>query len=132
MSNGSGPEPGLEPSVILPDEHREREDTGQGQDILAIVRSLVAEFSNPARLLEIFYWSQEPGAAEFMQRVMLLRPQARAVVLSFLAMTPDPKLIVADVDEFGQVILSSPQVAETIGRLRALRDAPPATGNSAA
>jgi hypothetical protein len=94
-------------------------------DLPAVIRSLVSEFSNPTRLLEIYYWSQEPGAVEFMRKVMLLRPQTRMVILSFLAMTSDPKLIVADVDEVGQVILSSPQVAETVGRLRALRDTPP-------
>lgn len=101
-------------------------------DLPAIVRSLVTEFSNPARLLEIYYWSQEPDAVAFMRKVMLMRSQPRAVILSFLAMASDPKLVGASVDELGQVILSSPQVAEAVGRLRALRDTPPTTENSTA
>ena len=107
-----------------------KQDIERAPDLDTIIRFLMTEYADPARVLELYYWSLEPGLLDIIRGVMALPKQPRAAVQAFLAMAPNPKLVDSKIDNFGRLTLFSPQVAETLATVRdALqRDAAPAAG----
>ena len=95
-----------------------RPEQGGAPDLQTIVRALVMEYAEPAHVLELYYWSREPGLLDIIRAVMALPKQSRACVRAFLAMAPDPKLVRTKADDFGRLTLFSSQVAETLASAR--------------
>jgi hypothetical protein len=93
----------------------------QGTDIASVVRSLVTDYAEPARILELYYWSQEPGLPELIRALMALPPAQRAALQSFFAMISDPNFVSATIDPAGGLTLFSPDVAEALAATRNAR-----------
>ena len=74
----------------------------------------ITEQGNLARLLELYYWSREPGFLEIVRACAGMPEDARAAVEAFVAMAQDPATITASWDQAGRLILASPQVGHTI------------------
>ena len=89
-------------------------------DISSIVRTLMTEHADPARVLELYYWCQEPGLVDAIRALVALPKKSRAALQAFLVMVENPRLVSATVDQFGRLTLFSPQVAETVALLRAV------------
>jgi hypothetical protein len=66
---------------------------------------VAGESPEPARAIEMAYWSEEPGLLEVIRAVACLRPETRAVLLAFLSKAPDARRISAASNQ-GDLVLS--------------------------
>lgn len=82
------------------------------------VQRLIAEYGDPARLLELYYWSQQSSLIEVIRAVSALPSKTRARLHGFLTMASNPRLIECEPREDGGVFLSSPQAAEAMAMIR--------------
>ena len=89
---------------------------GQGDetDLEHILNSIVVTCGDPARVLELFYWSQEPEVLEIIRSLMSFSKQARELLCSFLTSVPDPRSISVEIGLPGQLTLVSPEIAEAM------------------
>ena len=85
----------------------------QPEDLAELIES-IAEQGNPARLLEVYYWSREPGFLEIVRMLAAMPEQARAAVEAFASIAHDPSSITATWDLAGRLTLTSPQVGQAI------------------
>ena len=61
--------------------------------------------SEPARAIEMAYWSEEPGLLEIIRAVACLRPETRTALLTFLSEASDARRIAAASSQ-GTLVLS--------------------------
>jgi hypothetical protein len=61
--------------------------------------------SEPARAIEMAYWSEEPGLLEIIRAVACLRPETRTALLAFLSKASDARRISAATSQ-GTLVLS--------------------------
>ena len=61
--------------------------------------------SEPARAIEMAYWSDEPGLLEIIRAVACLRPETRMALLAFLSNASDARRISAVTGQ-GTLVLS--------------------------
>jgi hypothetical protein len=81
--------------------------------LTAILKQLVDECQNPARLIELLYWSAEPDLAEIMRHYIGLSPERRAALYAFLLLVKvEPGAATVKIAENGEMTFSSPAVAE--------------------
>ncbi len=66
---------------------------------------LVPAFSEPARAIEMAYWSEEPGLLEIIRVVACFRPETRTALLAFLSKASDARRISAASGQ-GTLVLS--------------------------
>ena len=92
----------------------DQDDQPELEDIL---NSIVVTCGDPARVLELFYWSQEPEVLEVIRWLMALSGKAREALCSFLTSVPDPQLVSVEVSLQGHVTLSSPEIAESMSAM---------------
>lgn len=78
-------------------------------EVWELIQTLVYGQVSASRILELFYWSQEPGALEIVRGFLSLSTDKRALLLAFFKMA-DPKSVSISVDRAGKVILSSTEI----------------------
>jgi hypothetical protein len=78
-------------------------------DTAELVQNLVLHMRDPARLLECYYWSQEPGIVECVRALLAMPVAARNLLEVFLAAAVARDTIKASVDDQGALKLSSPE-----------------------
>jgi hypothetical protein len=61
--------------------------------------------SEPARIIEMAYWSEEPGLLETIRAVACLSPETRAALHAFLSTATDARRIRA-INNQGDLVLS--------------------------
>ena len=79
-----------------------------------LIRVLVAACGSPATLLELYYWSREPGMIDIVRGIATMPDETRAAFEAFLALAGDPKSIEGKLDRLGALTLASPQVPKTL------------------
>jgi hypothetical protein len=87
-----------------------------------LVSHIIRDCGNAAKVLELYYWSQQPGFIEAARALSGLDPKTRGILQSFLTMG-NPSMISVSVGEFGYVHLQSDDVQEVMHKMRA--DEPP-------
>jgi hypothetical protein len=88
-------------------------DDGQSRRCLEeILAGLVGD--EPNRLMEMYYWSQEPGLLEIMRTIATMSESARTALEVFLVMSHEPAAIAAQWDGSGRLTLTSPQVGQAV------------------
>ncbi len=60
-----------------------------------LLRTLVMGGVKQDRMLELYYWSQEPGLLEIIRAILALPPDAQEALRSFLAAAAPASVIVA-------------------------------------
>ena len=98
---------------------RRKEPEQDEPDIREVVRRLMTTIRSPARIVELYYWSQERHLRDLMRSFVMLPPRTQEVLLAFLQLTTDPGLVNASIDAEGRMILSSPQATELQAMARA-------------
>ena len=94
------------------------------RDLKKVLHDLLEHSPNPSRFLEVYYWSGEPGLAEFMRQFLLLPTPARLALAAFMSMTQDASDSVAvTIGNQGQLTLSSLAVSDAI-KMRTLTSVP--------
>lgn len=91
-------------------------------DLMKVIGALVTECSNPARLLEVYYWSHEPDLSAVMRQIASMTPPARAALCRFmeLAAVAGAERIAAAGDAEGRLLLTCPEIPDHFGELAPL------------
>ena len=79
-----------------------------------VIRMLVAGCGSPAEVLELYYWSREPGMIEIVRGVVAMPEETRAALEAFIALAREPKSIEATMNPHGTLTLASPEASKTI------------------
>lgn len=90
--------------------HKSDDDGGAGfsppsNHTWEVIKTLVNGESDPSRLLELYYWTREPGVVELI-RAYLDLPQAAQRHLGDYLLNTRPQSVVSSVDAQGRLILS--------------------------
>jgi len=83
-----------------------------------ILQLILAECEDSARLLELFYFSREPGMLEVIRALVAMPEQTRASIEAFLTMANEPTAISATWDASGRLTLNAPQVGQAVAIIR--------------
>jgi hypothetical protein len=83
-------------------------------DLREVVRTLIVQADATARVLECYYWTEEPGLLECLRALLSMPPEARGALQTFLGAVENPKSISAAVDGSGALKLFSPDAAKTM------------------
>ncbi|MFZ1882646.1 MAG: hypothetical protein WAU53_03365 [Rhodoplanes sp.] len=87
------------------------------RDLGPVVQSLIAEEGNNARLLECYYWSQEPGLLEMIRAFLAMPVEAQTALQAFFAAAVVPSSVTASLDANGTLTLCSPEGAKVLATL---------------
>jgi DNA-binding transcriptional regulator/RsmH inhibitor MraZ len=88
----------------------------RGQENLRrVVREMIRQIENPARVIELYYWSQEKHLCEMLRAIATMRPETRVLLEAFFSAASRADRIVASIDAAGRLTLSSPEVDDTLG-----------------
>jgi hypothetical protein len=79
-----------------------------------LIRTLAACCINPASLLELYYWSREPGLAEIVRGIATMPEEARSAIEAFVVLARDTKSVSAELDGRGVLTLASLEAARAI------------------
>jgi hypothetical protein len=85
-----------------------------------LITTLAAGCDCPAKLLELYYWSKEPGLLEVIRGIAAMREDVRAAIEAFIALAGDAQSTSADLDGRGVLTLASAQAARTAALARYL------------
>jgi hypothetical protein len=78
------------------------------------LQTLIMQQGDPARVLECYYWSQEPGLVECVRAFLAMPADARAALQAFLAAAVVRESITAQIDAAGTLNLCSPEAASVL------------------
>lgn len=95
------------------------DDGGPAWDV---VRNLINSDSEPSRMLELYYWTREPGIVELI-RAYLDLPEATQRSLGDFLLANKAQSIVAAFDEPGRLVLSRSNASARDKRVRSREDA---------
>jgi hypothetical protein len=84
----------------------------QLQELADIVRDLVLQEGDPARVLEMHYWSQEQGVLECIRAIAVMPIEARSALQAFLTACTGHTITVS-VDASGGLNLRPPEWDDT-------------------
>ncbi len=84
----------------------------------SLVRTLAAVCDNPARLLELYYWSKEPGLMEITRGIASMSEEARAAIEAFIALAGDVKSAAVDLDARGVLTIACAGAAQSAALAR--------------
>ena len=97
-------------------EHVER-DEELGPDLGHVVQSLIAQGGDSARLLQCYYWTQEPGLLEMIRAFLAMPVEAQTALRAFFAAAVVRSSIAASIDATGTLTLRSPEAAAVLATL---------------
>lgn len=86
-------------------------------DLASIVQKLTAEVGNSQRILECYYWSQEPGLLELIRAFLAMPFEAQTALCTFLAAAVVRSSISVSIDASGSLTLRSPEAASLLAGL---------------
>ena len=79
-----------------------------------LVRILAACCVNPATMLELYYWSREPGLADIVRGIATMPEEVRSAIEAFVALARDTRSVSAELDGRGVLTLASLDAARAI------------------
>jgi hypothetical protein len=84
----------------------------QEHDVVQLLHRLASNCKDPARFIELFYWSSEPELMEIVRKIIALPDEAKGTLHAFFRLAEsDLRSVVITVNENGGITLSSPAVA---------------------
>jgi len=83
-----------------------------------LLESLMASGCDPTRLVEMYYWTCEPGMLDVIRAIAALPEEARSSLEAFFAMSHEPGAIAARWDATGRLTLASPQIGQTMAMMQ--------------
>ena len=89
-------------------------DAGSAE-IGELIQNLMSSRVPASRILELLYWSQEPGALEMLRSFLALPPEDSSRLLSFLAAV-EPSSISVRMEDTGRLVMAAEPRAGRNGR----------------
>ncbi|MGN6572370.1 MAG: hypothetical protein ACTHLO_13245 [Pseudolabrys sp.] len=84
--------------------HKFEAENGKGE-VWELIQTLVSGRVPASRILELFYWSQEPGALEVLRGYLGLSSQDSAALLRFFKET-EASSVAVKANDAGELVLS--------------------------
>ena len=81
-------------------------------DLAETTAGIIAKCGDPARVLEFYYWSREPGLSSLIRAFLALPATTRTALGAFLTNTPDPQLVSIRAEKKGRLTFSLPRAAK--------------------
>lgn len=81
------------------------EADGGKAEVWELIQTLVSGRVPASRILELFYWSQEPGALEMLRIFLGLSAQDSAALLRFFQ-AAEPSSVAISANDSGELVLS--------------------------
>jgi hypothetical protein len=81
---------------------------GKQSELAEKVRELIMQEGDPARVLELYYWCQEPGLLNCIRAIIAMPDESRAVLQAFLSDAAADKAVTASLDSSGSLNIRSP------------------------
>ena len=85
-----------------------------------LIQTLAHGCDTPAKVLELYYWSREPGLLEVIRAIAAMREDARAAIEAFMALAGDVRSVSAALDARGVLTLASDDATRTVALARYL------------
>src|SRR5262245_46150848 len=83
------------------------------QVVRSLLHQLLERSDDPSRFLELYYWTAEPGLAEFIRKLLAIPTSARDTLMAFISMADGATdSVKVSVGPKGDVTLSSPNVSD--------------------
>lgn len=79
-------------------------------DLAETTAGIIAKCGDPARVLEFYYWSREPGLSGLIRAFVALPAASRTALGAFLANTPNPQLVSIRAEKKGRLTFSLPRL----------------------
>lgn len=99
---------------------RRKSVEGGSAEIGELIRNLMSSRVPAARILELLYWSQEPGALELLRSFLALPPEDSSRLLSFLT-SADPASVSVRIEDTGRLVVTAERRATRTGRKSSAR-----------
>jgi hypothetical protein len=87
-----------------------------------LMRTLAACGGEPAEMLELYYWSREPGLRQLFRAIATMSEPTRAALEAFVMLARDAKSITGDLDPRGMLMLYSAEAGKTVALARYAAD----------
>src|SRR2546423_7501099 len=78
-----------------------------------LLRTLVTRDGNPADMLELYYWSKEPGFTQLIRAIATMPEHTRAALEAFITLARDSRSVTADLDCRGVLTFCSTEAAKS-------------------
>ncbi len=78
-----------------------------------LLRTLAACGGKPADMLELYYWSKEPGFTHLIRAIATMPEHTRAVLETFIALARDSRSVSAVLDSRGVLTFCSAEAARS-------------------
>src|ERR1700742_1205069 len=78
-----------------------------------LMRTLAACGGNPADMLELYYWSKEPGFTQLIRAIATMPEHTRAALETFITLARDSKSVPAALDPRGVLTFCSTEAAKS-------------------
>ena len=79
-----------------------------------LLRTLAACGGNPADMLELYYWSNEPGFTQLIRAIATMPEHTRAVLETFIALARDSRSVRAELDSRGVLTFCSAEATRSV------------------
>ena len=86
---------------------------GQHRARARLLRTLAACGGNPADMLELYYWSKEPGFTQLIRAIATMPEHTRATLETFIALARDSRSVRAALDSQGVLTFCSAEAARS-------------------
>jgi hypothetical protein len=101
-------------------------DQSDQPQLAGLLRRIVEECPDPARLIELYYWSAENELADVMRQFVGLSAEVRATLHAFLMLVKDePGSVSVQIASNGDMTLSAPAAAILAGKITGPGSPPP-------
>src|SRR5258708_38002052 len=101
-------------------------DRSNERPLAGLLKRLVEECPDPARLVELYYWSAEHQLAEVMRQYIALSPEVRTALHGFLMLVKDePGSVTVQISANGEMTFSAPAVADLAEKIGSQGPPPP-------
>ena len=78
-----------------------------------LLRALAACDGNPADMLELYYWSKEPGFTQLIRAIATMTEHTRATLETFIMLARDSRSVRAALDSQGVLTFCSAEAAKS-------------------
>jgi hypothetical protein len=99
---------------------RRKSSDATSSEIGELIQNLMSTRLPASRILELLYWSQEPGALEVLRSFLAMPAEHNSRLLSFLA-SVDPSSVSVRIDDSGRLLMAAERRAPRTGRKQPAR-----------
>ena len=94
-------------------ERSDKKTKGRRPRPARLLRAVAACEGHPADMLELYYWSKEPGFTRLIRAIATMPEHTRAALETFIVLARDAKSITAALDPRGVLTLCSAEASRS-------------------